>query len=169
MTGEQIEKLALPMMATNNQSPYQTAFTVSIEAREGVTTGISAADRARTVTVAIDSAKGPDDIVTPGHVFPLAARLNQWSKGLGAHISFDDTILTAEQLELLAEAPEADVLVDVAQRISDRLGRGMPRAAEAPHDVEQTFQRIICMTCWRASSCSRPSDLEAEQPMMALT
>jgi len=52
----------------------ETAFTVSIEAREGVTTGISAADRARTVAVAVDAAKGPDDIVSPGHVFPLAAR-----------------------------------------------------------------------------------------------
>src|SRR3546814_6539854 len=52
----------------------QTAFTISIEAREGVTTGISAADRARTISVAIDAGKGPDDIVTPGHVFPLAAR-----------------------------------------------------------------------------------------------
>ena len=52
----------------------ETAFTTSIEAREGVTTGISAADRARTVSVAIDAAKGADDIVSPGHVFPLVAR-----------------------------------------------------------------------------------------------
>ena len=74
MTGEQIEKLALPMMATNNQSPYQTAFTVSIEAREGVTTGISAADRAHTCLVAIQEDATPRSIVTPGHVFPLRAR-----------------------------------------------------------------------------------------------
>ncbi len=61
-------------MAQNNGTRHQTAFTVSIEAREGVTTGISAADRARTVAVAIDPSCGPQDIVTPGHVFPLVAR-----------------------------------------------------------------------------------------------
>jgi 3,4-dihydroxy 2-butanone 4-phosphate synthase/GTP cyclohydrolase II len=74
LTGAQIDRLGLPMMATHNQSPYSTAFTVSIEAREGVTTGISAADRAKTVLVAIDPESGPKDIVTPGHVFPLRAR-----------------------------------------------------------------------------------------------
>ncbi len=74
MTSRQVQRLALPMMATNNQSPYNTAFTVSIEAREGVTTGISAADRARTVAVAIDEKATPRDIVTPGHMFPLRAR-----------------------------------------------------------------------------------------------
>ncbi|MCB9677895.1 MAG: 3,4-dihydroxy-2-butanone-4-phosphate synthase [Alphaproteobacteria bacterium] len=74
MTGEQIERLGLSMMATNNQSLYQTAFTVSIEAREGVTTGISASDRAHTVKVAIDPSATPRSIVTPGHMFPLRAR-----------------------------------------------------------------------------------------------
>jgi 3,4-dihydroxy 2-butanone 4-phosphate synthase/GTP cyclohydrolase II len=62
------------MMARENKAPLETAFTVSIEAREGVTTGISAGDRARTVAVAIDPKKGPMDIVSPGHVFPLVAR-----------------------------------------------------------------------------------------------
>jgi 3,4-dihydroxy 2-butanone 4-phosphate synthase / GTP cyclohydrolase II len=66
--------LGLPMMATNNQSAYETAFTVSIEARHGVTTGISAADRAHTSLVAIDPNATPRSIVTPGHVFPLRAR-----------------------------------------------------------------------------------------------
>jgi 3,4-dihydroxy 2-butanone 4-phosphate synthase/GTP cyclohydrolase II len=74
MTEERIEQLGLPMMATHNKSPYETAFTVSIEAREGVTTGISAADRAHTIKVAIDPSKGHGDIVVPGHVFPLRAR-----------------------------------------------------------------------------------------------
>ncbi|QQP88985.1 3,4-dihydroxy-2-butanone-4-phosphate synthase [Skermanella sp. TT6] len=74
MTGERIEKLRLPLMAKQNASRHQTAFTVSIEAREGVTTGISAADRARTIQVAIDPEMGADDIATPGHVFPLMAR-----------------------------------------------------------------------------------------------
>ncbi|MEQ1566853.1 MAG: 3,4-dihydroxy-2-butanone-4-phosphate synthase [Myxococcota bacterium] len=74
LTSRQVERLGLPMMATNNQSPYHTAFTVSIEAREGVTTGISAADRARTVAVAIADDATPRQVVTPGHVFPLRAR-----------------------------------------------------------------------------------------------
>ncbi|MGQ9367254.1 3,4-dihydroxy-2-butanone-4-phosphate synthase [Azospirillum sp. ST 5-10] len=71
---QRIEKLRLPLMAQQNASRHHTAFTVSIEAREGVTTGISAADRARTVQVAIDESSGPEDLVTPGHVFPLLAR-----------------------------------------------------------------------------------------------
>ena len=74
MTRERVEQLGLALMAQNNGTRHQTAFTVSIEAREGVTTGISAADRARTVAVAIDPSCGPQDIVTPGHVFPLVAR-----------------------------------------------------------------------------------------------
>ena len=71
---KRIEALGLEPMSRDNRESMQTAFTTSIEAKHGVTTGISAADRARTVSVAIDSSKGPDDIVTPGHVFPLAAR-----------------------------------------------------------------------------------------------
>ncbi len=70
----QIERLGLPMMSQNNGTRFQTAFTVSIEAREGVTTGISAADRAHTIQTAISPSSGPQDIVTPGHVFPLLAR-----------------------------------------------------------------------------------------------
>ncbi|MCK0100595.1 3,4-dihydroxy-2-butanone-4-phosphate synthase [Qipengyuania sp. S6317L1] len=69
-----VDALDLDPMSRNNRESMQTAFTVSIEAKEGVTTGISAADRARTIAVAIDATKGPDDIVTPGHVFPLVAR-----------------------------------------------------------------------------------------------
>ena len=71
---ERIEQLGLPLMSRENNTRHQTAFTVSIEAREGVTTGISASDRARTVAVAIDPTKGRNDIATPGHVFPLVAR-----------------------------------------------------------------------------------------------
>ncbi len=74
LPGERIEALGLELMSTNNSSRHETAFTVSIEAREGVTTGISAHDRARTVAVAIDASKGAADIATPGHVFPLKAR-----------------------------------------------------------------------------------------------
>jgi len=71
---QRVEELGLPLMAQNNGSRHSTAFTVSIEAREGVTTGISAADRARTIEVAIDPSKTRTDIVSPGHVFPLVAR-----------------------------------------------------------------------------------------------
>lgn len=74
MTKARSDELQLEPMSRNNRESMQTAFTTSIEAREGVTTGISAGDRARTVSVAIDSSKGADDIVTPGHVFPLVAR-----------------------------------------------------------------------------------------------
>ena len=74
LTEARVQQLQLPMMVANNQSPYHTAFTVSIEAREGVTTGISAKDRAHTIRVAIDPSSGPHDIVTPGHIFPLIAK-----------------------------------------------------------------------------------------------
>ncbi len=74
MTRARVEKLGLPLMSQQNGTRHQTAFTVSIEAREGVTTGISAADRAKTIAVAINAESGRDDITTPGHVFPLMAR-----------------------------------------------------------------------------------------------
>jgi 3,4-dihydroxy 2-butanone 4-phosphate synthase/GTP cyclohydrolase II len=71
---ERVDQLGLNLMSRNNGTRHETAFTVSIEARDGVTTGISAGDRARTVAVAIDASKGPEHIVTPGHVFPLIAK-----------------------------------------------------------------------------------------------
>ncbi|MBV1901235.1 MAG: 3,4-dihydroxy-2-butanone-4-phosphate synthase [Kordiimonadaceae bacterium] len=74
LSTKRVAELGLDLMSTNNQSRHQTAFTTSIEAKEGVTTGISAADRARTIEVAIDPAMGKSDIATPGHVFPLIAR-----------------------------------------------------------------------------------------------
>ena len=74
ISSERAEQLALEPMSKNNESGHGTAFTVAIEAREGVTTGISAHDRAHTIAVAVDSSKGAEDIVSPGHVFPLVAR-----------------------------------------------------------------------------------------------
>ena len=74
MTRQRVEQLGLPLMSQSNSNRHQTAFTVSIEAREGVTTGISAADRARTIAVAINPESGRDAIATPGHIFPLMAR-----------------------------------------------------------------------------------------------
>jgi 3,4-dihydroxy 2-butanone 4-phosphate synthase / GTP cyclohydrolase II len=74
LTPARCDELGLDLMAAKNESPFQTAFTISVEAREGVTTGISAADRARTIQVAIDPHSRPADLVQPGHVFPLKAR-----------------------------------------------------------------------------------------------
>src|SRR5215212_9184321 len=74
LTEERCDELELRPMTDNNESRFETAFTVSIEAREGVTTGISAHDRSVTIQTAIDATKGPDALVQPGHVFPLRAR-----------------------------------------------------------------------------------------------
>src|SRR5574340_279602 len=74
LTPERVEHLQLPMMTTDNTSSFGTAFTISIEAKKGVTTGISAADRAITIRTAIDPRSGPEDLARPGHVFPLRAR-----------------------------------------------------------------------------------------------
>jgi 3,4-dihydroxy 2-butanone 4-phosphate synthase / GTP cyclohydrolase II len=74
LTPDRCEELGLDLMAAKNESPFETAFTVSVEARDGVTTGISAADRARTVQVAIDPKSKPHDLVQPGHIFPLKAK-----------------------------------------------------------------------------------------------
>ena len=74
MERSRVEQLGLSLMTRRNEGRHETAFTVSIEAREGVTTGISAHDRAHTISVATNANKGQDDIVTPGHVFPLVAR-----------------------------------------------------------------------------------------------
>ncbi len=71
---DMVEKLNLPMMVENNRSAYKTAFTISIEAAEGVTTGVSAADRVTTIKKAISDSASPEDICSPGHVFPLRAR-----------------------------------------------------------------------------------------------
>ena len=74
MTPEKIQSLDLPMMVNNNKSPFGTGFTVSIEAAKGVTTGISAHDRAVTIITAVDKDASPKDLISPGHVFPLRAR-----------------------------------------------------------------------------------------------
>ena len=74
LSPENVEKLKLPLMVYDNRSPFQTAFTVSVEARQGVTTGISAADRAHTILTAVAEDAKPEDLIQPGHVFPLRAR-----------------------------------------------------------------------------------------------
>src|ERR1700690_1342263 len=74
LTGERCEQLGLDLMTAKNESPLQTPFTVTIEARRGVTTGVSAHDRAHTIQVAVDPESGPEDLVQPGHVNPLKAK-----------------------------------------------------------------------------------------------
>ncbi len=74
LTPDRVGELGLELMARRNETRHETAFTISIEARDGVTTGISAPDRAHTIATAIDPTKGREDIVTPGHIFPLVAR-----------------------------------------------------------------------------------------------
>jgi len=74
LTPDRCDEMGLDLMAAKNESAFETAFTVSVEARDGVTTGISAADRAHTIQVAIDPESAPRDLVQPGHVFPLKAK-----------------------------------------------------------------------------------------------
>ena len=74
LTGQRLDELNIPMMVTNNTSKFTTGFAVSVEAKEGTTTGISAADRARTVQVLVDPKTKPDDLLMPGHMFPLRAK-----------------------------------------------------------------------------------------------
>ena len=74
LTRERLEELQLPLMVSDNTARFQTAFTVSIDAKEGVTTGISAGDRARTVLAAVDPSTRPEDLARPGHIFPLQAK-----------------------------------------------------------------------------------------------
>ena len=74
LSPEMVDRIQIPMMVSMNKSPFQTAFTISIEARKGVTTGISAADRSHTILTAIEDGAKPDDLVSPGHVFPLRAK-----------------------------------------------------------------------------------------------
>ena len=74
MAGQELDRLGIPMMTEHNTDPKRTAFTLSADARTGITTGVSAADRARTVRVLADPGSAPGDLVRPGHVFPLRAR-----------------------------------------------------------------------------------------------
>ena len=85
LTEERVAQLGLPMMAADNRSPRHTAFTVSIDARRGITTGISARERAETIRVAVARDARPDDLVTPGHIFPLTRAARRRAGALGPH------------------------------------------------------------------------------------
>ena len=112
MTRERVEALGLPLMAQRNETRHETAFTVSIEARDGVTTGISAPDRARTVAVAIDPTTGEDDIVCPGHGFPVVAR----DGGVLLHTGHTEAAVDLARLAgLFPAAMMSEVLTDDGQ------------------------------------------------------
>lgn len=106
MTPDLIDKLELPMMVSNNKSPYGTGFTISIEATTGVTTGISAADRARTIEAAVAPDAKPSDIISPGHVFPLRAREG------GVLVRLGQTEGSVD-LARLAGLPQAGVICEI--------------------------------------------------------
>ena len=106
LDGKRVDELQLPLMSRQNQSTRQTAFTVSIEAKEGVTTGISAHDRARTIQVAVDPSKGPSDLISPGHVFPLRA-VDGGVLGRAGHTE------GSVDLARLAGLPQASVICEI--------------------------------------------------------
>lgn len=166
MTEEQIEKLDLPMMASKNNSTFQTAFTVSIEAARGVTTGISAKDRATTILTAINPSVKPEDVVVPGHIFPLKARRGgvlvrtgqtEGSVDLSRLAGLDPSAVICEIMNddgTMARMPDLEVfakehglmILSVADLIAYRMAneRLVHRAVEAPIPSEYggTFRTV---------------------------
>lgn len=145
LTEDKVRKLDLPMMARQNRSRYGTNFTVSIEAATGVTTGISAADRAHTIRTAVNPDAGPDDVVTPGHIFPLRAapggvleRVGQTEGSMDLArlagltpagvicevMKEDGTMARLPDLEIMAEKHDL-TLLDIADVIEFRIKREM--------------------------------------------
>lgn len=169
LTSQHVERLGLPMMAANNQSLYQTAFTVSIEARHGVTTGISAADRAHTVRVAIDPEANPRSVVTPGHMFPLRARAGgvlervgqtEGSVDLARMAGLDASAVICEIMNLdgtMARRPELEVfgrehgirIVSVADMIKYRMRRERVVTREHQRSVELPGTGTWKVGLWR--------------------
>jgi 3,4-dihydroxy 2-butanone 4-phosphate synthase/GTP cyclohydrolase II len=156
LTPERVEQLRLPMMVRDNKSRFGTNFTVSIEARQGVSTGISAADRALTIRTAADPEKGPDDLVSPGHIFPLRAApggvLQRSGQTEGAVdlarlagrvpagviceiMNEDGTMARRPELERFA-AQHGLALLCVADLIAYRLQRERLVHRVATHDIE---------------------------------
>ncbi len=167
LTPDHVDRLQLPMMVANNQSPYGTGFTISIEARTGVTTGISAADRARTIQVAVADDTQSRDLVSPGHVFPLRARkggvlvrtgqtegsvdlarlAGMKSAGVICEIMNEDgTMARMPDLEKFAEKHDLKIAT-IADLVAYRLRRDVliHRAAEAriPTDNAGEFRAIV--------------------------
>lgn len=127
-TGEVLDRLGLPLMVRQNADPFRTAFTVSVDARVGVTTGISAADRALTARLLADPATAPDDLVTPGHLFPLRAD----SGGVQVRRGHTEA---AVDLCRLAGLPEAGVICEVAGPDGEMLRLPALERFAAEHDM----------------------------------
>ena len=125
LTPERCDELGLDLMAAKNESPFQTAFTVTVEAREGITTGISAHDRAHTVQVAIDPSSRPQDLVQPGHIFPLKAKAGGVLERTG------QTEAAVDLARLAGPQPERRHLRGDERRRHDG-ARARPRGATAP-------------------------------------
>jgi 3,4-dihydroxy-2-butanone 4-phosphate synthase len=140
MTRPRVEQLGLPLMSQSNGTRHSTAFTVSIEARDGVTTGISAHDRAHTIAVAINPERGPIDIVTPGHVFPLVAR----EGGTLVRAGQTEAAVEIARLEvgvLGGTATDAEPLMSLVRELGD-IGRG-PAAGRLDPDSARILSRLI--------------------------
>ena len=157
LTAERCDELGLRQMTDHNETPFGTAFTVSIEAREGVTTGISAHDRAHTIQVAIDPSSGPRDLVQPGHVFPLRARR-------GGVLQRSGQTEAAVDLARLAGLVPAGVVCEIMNddgtmaRVPDLI-RTAPRTAEDGHGrrpdrVPAPHEKLV----ERITSVSLPTD-----------
>ncbi len=167
LSGDIVDQLQLPMMVSDNQSPYGTGFTVSIEARTGVSTGISAADRSRTIQAAVDPDATPYDIVSPGHIFPLRAKdggvlvrtgqtegsvdlarlAGRRTAGVICEIMKDDgTMARMPDLELFAEKHDLKIAT-IADLVAYRLRQDVlvHRAAEAriPTEHADEFVAIV--------------------------
>lgn len=167
LSGDIVDQLQLPMMVNDNQSPYGTGFTISIEARTGVSTGISAADRARTVQAAVDPDATPYDIISPGHIFPLRAKdggvlvrtgqtegsidlarlAGMRTAGVICEIMKDDgTMARMPDLELFAQKHDVKIAT-IADLVAYRLRQDVlvHRAAEAriPTEHADEFVAIV--------------------------
>ena len=167
LSGDIVDQLQLPMMVSDNQSPYGTGFTISIEARTGVSTGISAADRARTIQAAVDPDATPFDIVSPGHVFPLRAKdggvlvrtgqtegsidlsrlAGMRTAGVICEVMKDDgTMARMPDLEVFAKKHDLKIAT-IADLVAYRLRQDVlvHRAAEAriPTDHAEDFLAIV--------------------------
>lgn len=158
LTETQIKRLGLQMMVESNESPFETGFTVSIEAREGVTTGISAADRAQTIRVAVRAEASPEDIVKPGHVFPIRAR-----KG-GVLVRTGQTEGSVDLARLAGRVP-AGVICEIMNEDGTMARRPELEAFAARHGMRiVTIAELIEYRLARESLVERVAERVIETP-----
>lgn len=158
LTAERCQQLRLPLMVDQNNSPYATNFTVSIEAAEGVTTGISAADRARTVQAAVAKEAKPSDLVMPGHIFPLKARE-------GGVLNRAGHTEAGTDLARLAGFEPAAVIVEVLNEDGTMARRADLEAFAAEHDIKVgtiadliEYRSLTERTIERVGHCKLPTN-----------